>query len=62
METRKYWMLKEKALDRTLWKTGQGRSCGPVVKILPDNDDDDGDGSGDGGKGIKPIGMQAYYG
>jgi hypothetical protein len=27
-----YWKLKEEALDRTLWRTRFGRSCGPVVK------------------------------
>jgi hypothetical protein len=29
-ETRGYWELKEEALDRTLWRTGFGRGCGPV--------------------------------
>jgi len=27
-----YWKLKEEALDRTLWRTGFGRGCGPVVR------------------------------
>jgi hypothetical protein len=31
-ETREYCKLKEKALDRTLWRTGYGRGCGPVVR------------------------------
>ena len=31
-ETRKYWKLKEEALDRTLWRTRFGRGCGPVVR------------------------------
>ena len=29
-ETRRCWKLKEEALDRTLWRTGCGRGCGPV--------------------------------
>jgi len=31
-EKRGYWKLKEEALDRTVWRTGIGRGCGPVVK------------------------------
>jgi hypothetical protein len=31
-EKRKYCKLKEKALDRTLWKTRFGRGYGPVVR------------------------------
>jgi hypothetical protein len=31
-ETKGYWKLKEEALDRTLWRTHFGRSCGPVVR------------------------------
>ena len=31
-ETRGLWKLKEKALDRILWKTHIGRSNGPVVR------------------------------
>jgi hypothetical protein len=31
-ETRGYGKLKEEALDRTLWRTGFGRGCGPVVR------------------------------
>jgi len=30
-DTRGYWKLKEEALDRTVWRTGFGRGCGPVV-------------------------------
>jgi hypothetical protein len=29
---RGYWKLKEEALDRTVWRTGSGRCCGPVVR------------------------------
>jgi hypothetical protein len=29
---KRYWKLKEEALDRTLWRTRFGRSYGPVVK------------------------------
>jgi hypothetical protein len=29
---RKYWKLKEEALDRTLWRTRFGRGYGPVVR------------------------------
>jgi hypothetical protein len=31
-ETRKYWDLKEEALDRPLWRTRFGRGYGPVVR------------------------------
>jgi hypothetical protein len=31
-EKRRYWKLKEEALDRTLWRTRLGRGCGPVVR------------------------------
>ena len=31
-ETRGYWKLKEEALDRTRWRIGFGRGCGPVVR------------------------------
>ena len=30
---RGYWTLKEEALDRTVWRTGFGRGCGPVVRL-----------------------------
>jgi hypothetical protein len=28
----RYWKLKEKVLDRTLWRTRFGRGYGPVIK------------------------------
>jgi hypothetical protein len=31
-EIKGYWQLKEEELDRTLWRTPFGRSCGPVVR------------------------------
>jgi hypothetical protein len=31
-EARGYCKLKEEALDRTVWRTGFGRGCGPVVR------------------------------
>jgi hypothetical protein len=31
-ETRRYWKLKEEALDLTVWRTRFGRGCGPVVR------------------------------
>jgi hypothetical protein len=31
-ENRRYWKLKEEALDRTQWGTRFGRDCGPVVR------------------------------
>jgi len=31
-EKGEYWKLKEETLDRTVWRTGFGRGCGPVVK------------------------------
>jgi hypothetical protein len=33
-ERRGCWKLKEEALDRTVWRTGFGRSCGPFVRLL----------------------------
>jgi len=30
-EMRRYWKLKDEALDRTLWITRSGRSYGPSV-------------------------------
>ena len=32
-ERREYWKLEEEALDRTVWRTGFGRGCGPVVRL-----------------------------
>jgi hypothetical protein len=32
-ETRGYWKWKEEALDGTVWRTGFGRDCGPVVRL-----------------------------
>ena len=29
-----YWKLKEEAVDRTVWRTGCGRGCGPVVRQI----------------------------
>jgi len=31
-ERRGYWKLKDEALDRTVWRTGFGRGCGPVLR------------------------------
>jgi hypothetical protein len=31
-EKKRYWKLKEEALDRTLWRTRVGRGYGPVVR------------------------------
>ena len=31
---REYWKLKEKALDRTLWRTRFGRGYGPVIRQI----------------------------
>jgi hypothetical protein len=31
-EKRRYWKLKEEALDRTLWRSRIGRGYGPVVR------------------------------
>jgi hypothetical protein len=31
-EKRGYRKLKEEVLDRTVWRTGFGRACGPVVR------------------------------
>jgi hypothetical protein len=31
-EKKRYWKLKEQALDRTLWRTRFGRGYGPVVR------------------------------
>jgi hypothetical protein len=32
MEKKRYWKLKEEALDRTLWRTRFGRGYGLVVR------------------------------
>ena len=47
-ETKRYWKLKAKALDRTLWRTRFGRAYGPAVRRGDgggggDNDGDDDD-------------------
>jgi hypothetical protein len=31
-EKRRYWKMKEEALDRTVWRTRFGRGYGPVVR------------------------------
>jgi hypothetical protein len=31
-DKRRYWKLKEEALDRTQWRTRFGRGYGPVVR------------------------------
>jgi hypothetical protein len=31
-EKRRYWKLKEEAIDRTMWRTHFGRGYGPVVR------------------------------
>jgi hypothetical protein len=31
-EKKRYWKLKEEALDHTLWRTRFGRGYGPVVR------------------------------
>jgi hypothetical protein len=31
-DKRRYWKLKEEALDRTMWRTRFGRGYGPVVR------------------------------
>jgi hypothetical protein len=33
-EKRRYWKLKEEALDRTLWRTRFGRGYGPVFRQI----------------------------
>jgi hypothetical protein len=33
-EKKRYWKLKEEALDRTLWRTRFGRGYGPVVRQI----------------------------
>jgi hypothetical protein len=32
-EKRGYWKLEGEALDRTVWRTGLERGCGPVVRL-----------------------------
>jgi hypothetical protein len=29
---RRHWILKEEALNRTVWRTRFGKACGPVVR------------------------------
>jgi hypothetical protein len=31
-ETRRYWKLRQEALDRTLYRSRFGRDCGPVAR------------------------------
>jgi hypothetical protein len=31
-EIRRYWKLKEEALDHTLWRNSFGRGYGPVIR------------------------------
>jgi len=31
-EKRGYWKLKQEAIYRTVWGTGFGRGCGPVLR------------------------------
>jgi len=45
-ETKMYCVLKEEALDITLWRTGFGRGCGPALRLDYDDDDDDDDDRG----------------
>jgi hypothetical protein len=35
-ENRRYWKLKEEALDRTLWRTRFEKGYGPVVRQTTD--------------------------
>ena len=42
-ETRRYWKLREEALDRTGWRTRYGRGCGNIVRQTRNDDDDDDD-------------------
>jgi hypothetical protein len=32
LKEKRYWKLKDEALDRTLWRTRFGRGHGPVVR------------------------------
>jgi len=40
-EKRRYSILKEKVLDRTLQRTRLGKGYGLVVRLRDDDDDDD---------------------
>jgi hypothetical protein len=31
-EKKRYWKLKEEALDCTMWRTCFGRDCGPIIR------------------------------
>jgi len=33
-ESRVYCKFKNDVLDRTVWRTGFGRGCGPVVRLI----------------------------
>jgi hypothetical protein len=35
-EKRRYWELKEEALDRAMWRTGFGEGCGSVTRQTAD--------------------------
>jgi hypothetical protein len=38
-EARRYWNLKEEALDSTLWRTRFGRGYGAIVRDYKTNDE-----------------------
>jgi len=40
---RRYWKLREEALDLILWRTRYGRGCGNIVRQTRNDDDDDDD-------------------
>ena len=46
---------KRVTLDRTLWKTGFGRGCEPIVSFRDDDDDDDDDDNDDDNDNDKPF-------
>ena len=37
-ETRRYWILKDETLARTIWRNGFGKLRGPVVRLRDDDD------------------------
>jgi hypothetical protein len=37
-ETKGYLKFEDELLDRTVWRTGFGRGCGCVLKLLDDGD------------------------
>ena len=54
-EKRRYWNLKEEAVDRVLWRPGFGRGYGPVVRMNDGQGKEKGDCFGESYTIIKAL-------